>query len=365
MSGTHQCDLLTSDSWAKELLVEKFRLEIQRYLTARNVVKRVRYKARAGDDLYRAMLSTVDRHQYLSMMTLWSVGQGIGVRVRRWVEEAVKDLIVYQKENFGREIDRVYTFSDLRHGRLLAETDMVALAGEEETEHSHRRHWYVPVRTSILRVAEHLSDEVERSYEQRGGGWRGESEQIQARSWKSLPPSTDSSLKGYPIETTAFQEAWLREIAHSPEREATHWQRITCNLLVLEKPPGKVRAFRFASPRLSSLRALREEKKNLLLLYGWLRQEKPFRAYQSSIQTFWTQLIDRPISPSQEFFFGSQVLGCAEFWDYLNVPYDILLDSLAIAGQALKDQIRDAVREAAPESIRNLDPDNELRAKRR
>jgi hypothetical protein len=44
------------------------------------------------------------------MMTLWSVGQGISVRVRHWVEVAVKDLIVYQKENFGREINQVYTF---------------------------------------------------------------------------------------------------------------------------------------------------------------------------------------------------------------------------------------------------------------
>jgi hypothetical protein len=291
------------------------------------------------------------------MMTLWSVGQGIGVRVRRWVEEAVKDVIIYQKENFGREIEGVYTFSDLRHGRLLADTDMVALAGEEQTEHSHRRHWRVPVRASILHVAERLSQGVDHSYEHRGGGWRGQSKQIQSRSWDRLPDSSDCDLQDYPIETTAFQEAWLREVALSPKREDIRWQKIICNLLVLEKPPGKIRAFRFASPRLSSLRALHDEKRNLLLLYGWLRQEKPFRANQNSIQVFWTRLMDRPTSPSQEFFFGNQVLGSAEFWEYLGVPYDVLLDSLAISGLALKDQIRDAVQEATPEAIRKLDPD--------
>jgi hypothetical protein len=74
-------------------------------------------------------------------------------------------------------------------------------------------------------------------------------------------------------------------------------------------------------------------------------------------------MIDRPISQSQEFFFGRQVLGCGDFWNYLKVPYAILLDSLAIAGQTLKDQIRAAMFAAAPESIRNLDPDNEHRAK--
>jgi hypothetical protein len=68
-------------------------------------------------------------------------------------------------------------------------------------------------------------------------------------------------------------------------------------------------------------------------------------------------LIDRPISQSQEFFFGRQVLGCGDFWDYLKVPYAILLDSLTIAVQTLKDQIRGAMFEAAP------DPDNEYRAK--
>jgi len=357
MSGASQLDLLTSHSWAKDLLVEKFRSNIERYLTARNVIKRVRHKARLGDDLYEAMLSTVDRHQYLSMMTLWSVGQGISVRVRHWVEEAVKDLIVYQKEKFGREIDRVYTFSDLRRGRFLAETDMVALAGEEQTEHSHRRNWYVPVRTSIVRVAERLSEEVDRCYERRGGGWQATLKEIQNRVWERLPDSIDGSLEDFPIETTAFQEAWLREVALSPGWEAVSRQKITCNLLILEKPPGKVRAFRFASPRLSSLRALRDEKRNLLLLYGWLRQEKLFRVYQNSVRVYWTELMHRPISPNQEFFFGKQVFGSAQFWEYLKVPYDVLLESLAIAGQALKEQIRDAVQEATPESIRKLNPD--------
>jgi hypothetical protein len=71
----------------------------------------------------------------------------------------------------------------------------------------------------------------------------------------------------------------------------------------------------------------------------------------------------RPISPSQEFFFGNQVLGSARFWEYLGVPYDILLNSLKIAGQALAEQIRDAVHEATAESIRKLDPDRQLLGK--
>ena len=352
--------LLTDYSWARNLLVEKFRANIQDHLTAGNVIKRVRLKARLGDDLYEAMLSTIDRHQYLSMMTLWSVGQGIGVRVRHWVEEAVKDLIIYQKQNFGREIDRVYTFSDLRQRRFLAETDMVALAGEDQDEHSHRRNWYVPVRASIVRVAERLSEEVDRSYEKRGGGWQAALREVQDRAWEKLPDSVEERLEEYPVETTAFQEAWLREVALSPERGVVRRQKIACNLLVLEKPPGKVRAFRFSSPRLSSLRALRDEKRNLLLLYGWLRQEKPFRVYQNSVQVSWTELMHRPIPPSQEFFFGNQVLGSARFWEYLGVPYDILLDSLKIAGQALAEQVREAVHEATAEAIRKLDPDRQF-----
>jgi hypothetical protein len=41
----------------------------------------------------------------------------------------------------------------------------------------------------------------------------------------------------------------------------------------------------------------------------------------------------------------------------VQVPYEVLLDSLAIAGQALRGQIRAAVRKATPRSIRRLNPD--------
>lgn len=197
-------------------------------------------------------------------------------------------------------------------------------------------------------------------YERRGSARLWDLERIQRQSWKKLPNCASDSLEGYPIESTAFQEAWLSEVALRPEQEPAVPQKIICNLLVLEKPPGKVRAFRFASPRLNSLRALHHEKRNLLLLYGWLRQEKPFRMSQSSFQVNWTHLMDRDPSPSQEFFFGEQVLISDEFWEYLQVPYSVLLDSLAIAGHVLKKQVRGAVREASPSSIRRQDPDKRL-----
>ena len=94
------------------------------------------------------------------------------VRVRYWIEEAVKDLILYQREKFGRQIEEVYTFSDLRHGRLQADSDAVALAGEEETEHSHRRQWLVPVRESVVRISGRISEEVASRYELRKSSWQ-------------------------------------------------------------------------------------------------------------------------------------------------------------------------------------------------
>jgi len=149
----------------------------------------------------------------------------------------------------------------------------------------------------------------------------------------------------------------LKHIALDPTQETASLQKIVCNLLVLEKPPGKVRAFRFASPGLNGLRALRDEKRNLLLLYGWGRQEKPFRVYQGSVEVLWTYLMQRPASQSQEYFFGGQVLSCDDFWEYLQVPYALLLESLGIAGQGLKSRIRAAVRDATPRAIRKQDPD--------
>ena len=293
------------------------------------------------------------------MMALWSLGQGMAVRVRNWVEEAIKELILYQKTHFGREIEEVYSFHDLRRGRLQAANDRVAMAGEEETEHSHTRYWYVPVRESAVKVAERLAEEVGRRYERRKDSWQMDREQFKSYTSDSMPDLASSSLETFPAERAAFQEAWLRHAALDPAQEPVSWQRIICNLLVLEKPPGKVRAFRFASPGLKSLRAIRDEKRNLLLLYGWLRQEKPFRMYQGSVRVYWAHLMDRQISKSQEFFFGGQVLECRDFWEYLQVPYDLLLKSLEIAGQDLQKHIRDAVCNATPESIRNLAPDTQ------
>jgi hypothetical protein len=95
---------------------------------------------------------------------------------------------------------------------------------------------------------------------------------------------------------------------------------------------------------------------NLLLLYGWLRQEKPFRVYRDSVEVFWAHLMDRDSSRSQEFFFQEQVLSCHQFWGYLRVPYSVLLESLAVAGQALRAQIREAVQKADPRLISKMPP---------
>jgi len=61
-----------------------------------------KHKAHSGDDIYEAMLSGVDRNQFLSMMTLWSVGQGIGVRVRCWIENRPSS--PSQEFFFGKEV---------------------------------------------------------------------------------------------------------------------------------------------------------------------------------------------------------------------------------------------------------------------
>jgi hypothetical protein len=147
----------------------------------------------------------------------------------------------------------------------------------------------------------------------------------------------------------------LKQNALSPRQEVTVKQRLICNLLVLEKPPGKVRAFRFASPGLNSLRALQDEKRNLFLLYGWLRQEKPFRIYDS-VEVNWTHLMDSRIGRSQIFFFAGQTLSCNEFWTYLGVLYEVVIDSLKSAGDTLKEGIVSAIRKSTPEAIRQRAP---------
>jgi hypothetical protein len=147
----------------------------------------------------------------------------------------------------------------------------------------------------------------------------------------------------------------LKQRALSPREDSVVRVRLICNLLVLEKPPGRIRAFRFASPGLCSLRALQDEKRNLFLLYGWLRQEKPFRIYDS-VDVQWTHLMDRRITAGQEFYFAGQTLPSLAFWNYLGVPYQVLLEALQEAGKVLKKGVAHAIRKADPRSIRKHAP---------
>ena len=61
MTTSYQENLFAEHSWARDLMVEKFRSEIRCYLNSELVIRRVRKKAYEGDDLYEAMLSSADR----------------------------------------------------------------------------------------------------------------------------------------------------------------------------------------------------------------------------------------------------------------------------------------------------------------
>jgi hypothetical protein len=354
----------TDHRWAFDLMTALFREKIENYFTQDHVVDRVVEKARYGDDLYDVMFKSVGRDQYLSMLTYWSVGQGVGVQVRRWVEQAIQKLVLHQKDHFGREIQSVYTLEDLKGGqysRSISEADLVALAGEDGTEHSQRRTWMVPLRRPIVSAADRMADVLLSDYRIKGSDWpwhKVPPDEIH----KELPGSTDELLSKFPVRNTQFQRRWLTFEALAVKEAPISRQRLICNLLVVEKPPGKVCAFRFASPALSSLRGLCDEKRNLLLLYGWLRQEKPFRARGDSVEVHWAHLMDRPATQSQEFFFGLDgIMKCDDFWAYLGVPYQALLDALAEAGGILKRHISRTLRKATAGSIRRLKFDSHYR----
>jgi hypothetical protein len=349
--------LLANHRWAIDLMTTLFRNKIENYFTQDHVVDRVIEKAREGDELYEVMFKGAGRDHYLSMLTYWSVGQGVSVQVRRWVEQAIQKLVLHQKEHFGREIQSVYTLEDLKAGqysRSISEADLVALAGEDETEHSQRRAWMVPLRKPIVSAADRMADALLNDYRIKGSNWTWHKvppDEIH----KELPGPNEELLSKFPVRNTQFQRRWLTFEALAVKEAPISSQRLICNLLVVEKPPGKVCAFRFASPALSSLRGLCDEKRNLLLLYGWLRQEKPFRMRGDSVEVHWTHLMDRPVTQSQAFFFGLEgIMDYKGFWAYLGVPYQALLYSLEVAGRILKKHISQALRKGAAGSIRRL-----------
>jgi hypothetical protein len=102
--------------WAFELLVKGFEQRIQAYLTEDRIKSKIREQATYSDEFYEAMLSTAaGRKHFVSMMTYWSVGQGIAVSLRNWVEELIAELVVHpnRKGAFGKAIAQAYTLKEL------------------------------------------------------------------------------------------------------------------------------------------------------------------------------------------------------------------------------------------------------------
>lgn len=294
------------------------------------------------------MLGRAGRTHYVSMLTYWSIGQGIAVLLRHWIEELIKQPILHprNRSRFGRPIEHVFTLRDLKRRFYLGNSDVIALAGEEKTEHSQSRSWKVPIRSTVIMEADALADAVVDAYERRPVGLSAA-----GPNWKpdrNFVLMMEEFHRKFPATTTAEQQKRMSNAALAPGNARFKLERLICNLIVLEKPPGKVSAFRFATPGLGSMRQLRDEKRNLLLLYGWLRQEKPFRLADRSVEVFWAHLLPRKIAPGQVVFFDeSATMPHKQFWEYVGVPFEIVRDCLEQCGSTLRMHIRETIRQGA------------------
>jgi hypothetical protein len=239
------------------------------------------------------------------------------VSLRNWVEELIAELVVHpnRKGAFGKAIAQAYTLKELKRYEYMAAPDAIATAGETETEHSQNRTWDVQVRSELLERANTITKNLVQRHQNR-----------QLAVWE---------MARWHRADVQHQELFTAAVDIHGEGYVK--QRLICNLLVLEQPPeGKVYGFRFASPRMSAERDLADEKRNLLLLYGWLRQEKPFRLSSDAVEVRWAHLFSRPVSPSQEWFFHEkEVMQTNEFWEFVGVPYEVVGCALKAAGQSL------------------------------
>lgn len=342
-----------SHDWARDLLVHGFEDRIKRYLTVDRIRDRIEEKNSFGDVLYEAMLGGAGREHFLSMVTYWSIGQGIAVSLRQWMEELIRDLILHPQNrgHFGKPLMAVYTLRDLKLG-VYAAGDAVALAGETNTEHSQARRWDVRLRSGLVSAADRIAEDLMLSHEAR----------YQA-AWPHPHPKAYDEVSRRPIDSkdsepmaserrVEAERRLLAEQALGKGPPGYQVQRLICNLVVLEKPPGKVHAFRFASPGLAAIRGMRDEKRNLLMLYGWIRQEKPFRLDPSSVEVYWAHLFPRRIAPVQRHFFvEDETMDSKRFWEYVGIPFEIVRESLETSGRMLQQHIAKTIRQGAFDSV--------------
>lgn len=135
-------------------------------------------------------------------------------------------------------------------------------------------------------------------------------------------------------------------------------QKLQCSLLIVEPDQADrrphVTAYRFINPKtFSSHEKRKQERVNLLRLYAYLCQEKPFRD-PHSVKVYVTELLPRDtgdfdgLDHYPDYFSSETYLSSDEFWKRLGVPFSAVKSAISDVAQEFRDRLITGLRKLLP-----------------
>ena len=304
-----------------------------------------RYKdfKKKADPIYGRLLEGMnDEPLAKTFVSYWTIAHTLATQSRFWLEDAVADIILHQVRQRQRELAMVFSAKMLGAG-YFAQRKCVAELGEDALEHlSSRSPWRVPMSPRLLSEIDTMVGEQEQESPP-------ERKPFQAREW------TDEGN-----ERAVAKDASLRKKIDGALGQGGEPSEISlqCNLLVVdpEKTEGapSVQAIRFVNPKtLSNHAARKQERVNLLRLYGYLIQEKVYHK-SPAINVCVAELLPRHghfdhSDRYPDYFSTATYWSCKKLWKFIGVPYEVVSIAIEREAKEFRDRLIEGLRGLLPE----------------
>ena len=266
--------------------------------------------------------------------------QTLATRCRFMLDSAVAEIILEQHSKHGRTVSHIYTQWMLAGGWLKMDRT-IADIGEIEKQHlAETRPWKAPIQRSALTEVNNRVSHYEEKYVLSRQSARG-------REWSADSLSTFDRLDREDLEAVATS------LKGPPPRV----QRLHCNLLVVE-PDARDKtihayAIRFINPKTFTGADKRKGvRADLLRLYAFLSQEKPFRD-PVTIRPCVAELFPRSSDASEtggypDYFSPLTYWSSETLWKFIGVPFDVVTIAIELVARDLRPLLEQNLRDLLP-----------------